>query len=138
MTKHCNKCNTTKSREDFTKLKRSKDGLYSICKSCKSKAERAWRTPEKTKQYNLKKDFDLTPEGYKKMLDEQGGVCAICKELETTVRCGKVQALSVDHCHTTGKIRGLLCNRCNRALGKFKDNIVTIQRALSYLENSHV
>lgn len=135
MTKHCNKCNTTKRREDFTKCRRAKDGLYSICKTCKRKAERDWRTPEKTKQYNLKKDFDMTPEDYKKMLDKQKGVCAICNQPETTVRCDKVQSLSVDHCHATGTIRGLLCNSCNRALGKFNDNVLVLRRAIAYLES---
>lgn len=134
MTKHCNKCNTTKSREDFTKRKQSKDGLYPICKTCKRKTERNWRTPEKNKQYNLKRCFDMSQDDYKKMLDKQEGVCAICSQAETTARFGKIQSLSVHQCPTTGAVRGLLCSSCSRALGNFNNSVSVLQRALSYLE----
>jgi hypothetical protein len=58
------------------------------------------------------------------MFDEQDGKCLICQEAVTLV---------VDHCHTTGQIRGLLCNPCNTSLGHFKDDVKRLQRAIEYL-----
>jgi hypothetical protein len=86
------------------------------------------------RERNLRKEFGIGLEEYGAMLEKQGGVCAICKQEETTVRAGRVMALPVDHCHETGKIRGLLCNSCNRALGKFKDSVEHLLAAASYLE----
>lgn len=132
--KYCSKCGEDKSPEQFYKRTRSSDGLNPHCKACVSAAEKEYRTPEMNRRYNLKKTFGLTVEQYDAMLAEQGGVCAICKKAETTVRQGAVQSLSVDHCHTTNKIRGLLCNSCNRALGKFRDSIDLLKNAQLYLE----
>lgn len=58
----------------------------------------------------------FTPEDYSKMFDEQGGRCWICKKPQTELR----RALNADHCHTTGRIRGLLCNNCNQHLGMYE------------------
>jgi hypothetical protein len=69
------------------------------------------------------------------MLIKQEGRCAICSLSETSRdRNDKIKVLSVDHCHVTGKIRGLLCHSCNVGLGLFKDNIDTIQNAILYLK----
>lgn len=108
----------------------------------KSKAEYALymreyrkRTPEIHKRISLKKEFGITLEYYYSLLKEQNNVCAICKQPETlwNKRHLRPQNLSVDHCHTTGKIRGLLCNNCNRAIGMLKDNKNVLQAALDYL-----
>lgn len=74
------------------------------------------------------KQYGLTPEDYARMLEEQNGVCAICKK-----ECPTGQRLSVDHCHDTGKVRGLLCRNCNRGLGSFKDDRNAVLAALLYL-----
>jgi hypothetical protein len=63
------------------------------------------------------------------MLQQQNGLCAICKKTET----GKTSNLCVDHCHKTGKVRGLLCNNCNKGLGLFKDNPEVLLNASAYL-----
>jgi len=85
------------------------------------------RNLEYSKQYNLKRKFNLTMDGYEDMLSKQYGVCAICGGTCT-------KSLAVDHNHTTGKVRGLLCNSCNRGLGYLKDSRHILQSAIDYLE----
>lgn len=64
------------------------------------------------------------------MYAKQGGRCAICENnLE-------IDKLNVDHCHTTNKIRGLLCDQCNYGLGNFKDNVSTLTKAIKYLNEN--
>lgn len=71
---------------------------------------------------------------YESILIKQNGNCAICKNPETKIRNGKSVNLSVDHCHKTGIVRGLLCNKCNRTLGVFYDDIEFLKEAIKYLE----
>lgn len=66
------------------------------------------------------------------MLREQGGTCAICHGTETVGR------LAVDHCHSTGRVRGLLCTNCNQAIGKLKDDSQLLRNAINYLEVNRV
>ena len=74
----------------------------------------------------------MEPGDYDSMLESQNGVCKICNSSET----GRGdQWFVVDHCHKTNKIRGLLCNTCNRALGLFKDDISYLEQAIHYLKN---
>lgn len=82
----------------------------------------------------LQDTYGITREDYLKMSEEQGHVCKICGCAETVKRRGKVIRLAVDHCHQTGKIRGLLCCSCNRALGYFKDSPENLRKAAEYLE----
>ena len=77
--------------------------------------------------------YGITGKRFDEMLEEQNGACAICKRQETITRLGKLLPLSIDHDHTTGKIRGLLCGECNRGLGKFKDNPELLIEAAKYL-----
>lgn len=72
---------------------------------------------------------------YADLFEAQGGVCAICGSPETTVdrRTGKIRKLSVDHCHETGSIRGLLCMKCNTMLGAVQDNTDVLESAITYL-----
>lgn len=77
--------------------------------------------------------YKITPEQYQYMYDLQNGVCLICAQ--TTEGRGKAKnRLAVDHNHTTGKIRGLLCSHCNTALGLFRDNVSLLQSAVMYLQ----
>lgn len=82
------------------------------------------------KKYDLKKHFNISLEQYKQMEEEQNHCCFICKIHKDNFP----KKLSVDHDHTTGKIRGLLCNNCNTMLGYAKDNVYILQNAISYLE----
>ncbi len=68
-----------------------------------------------------------------RMLEAQGGVCAICK---TAVEFGRRYSGAVDHCHATGKIRGILCYPCNTGLGVFKDKVDSLRAAIDYLESN--
>ena len=81
------------------------------------------------------KQYGLTPDQYDKMLAEQGGVCASCHQEETHRNQYGVVSLAVDHDHTSGVTRGLLCGRCNRALGLLGDSAQRIQELLRYRES---
>ena len=78
--------------------------------------------------YRLRHHYGITPDDYNKMLVAQNGVCAICKQPPR----GKMKRLSVDHCHASKEVRGLLCVTCNRTVG-YLDNPEWTERALSYL-----
>ncbi len=82
---------------------------------------------------NLKKKFNLSHEEYLQKLYDQNGVCAICDKPETTTKLGVVRRLAVDHNHETGQIRGLLCTRCNAALGFMYEDIEILESMISYL-----
>ena len=75
--------------------------------------------------------YGITLEQYNAMLAAQGGVCALCK---MPGRFGKYDKLDVDHCHETGRVRGLLCITCNHALGILGDNVEALEKAIKYLK----
>jgi hypothetical protein len=77
----------------------------------------------------LKQNYGLTVEDYNARLVAQGGVCAICGKTEKGY-------LRVDHDHATGRVRGLLCNYCNAALGQVQDNIAVLENMIAYLRSS--
>jgi hypothetical protein len=93
---------------------------YSRCKSCEMLRVNA------VPRY-LRHKFGLTPEGYMQLLAAQGEKCKICGKSEH-------RRLSVDHDHVTGKLRGLLCNACNRGIGMFKDDPELLLKAIDYLK----
>lgn len=144
--KTCVQCQLSKELADFSPYERNRNrGLRLRCKDCnnlndrnKRKAnpeavrekDRAkyWRDPEINRKERLKREFGLTLEGYANMLAGQKGVCAICKTPPASNR-----RLAVDHCHTTGRIRQLLCTKCNTALGFFKESAEIVQAAADYL-----
>ena len=78
----------------------------------------------------------MTIEEYDTIFFSQKGVCAICENPEKSVWCGVLKRLAVDHDHKTGKIRGLLCNRCNAILAKMEDNQTYFERAAEYLKRN--
>lgn len=96
---------------------------------------RRWRVKnaDHLRWYEVSRKFGLDQSEYAKLFEDQKGVCAICENPETAKRNGVVRALAVDHCHDTGKVRGLLCSNCNTALGKFKDNTKVLAKAIKYL-----
>ena len=95
--------------------------------------------PRKEEYYHLKcrklkERYGITREDYDDMFKNQNGVCAICLKPEKAQQGNKsVWELAVDHCHKTGKVRGLLCNKCNRAIGYLDDNPLLTDRATKYL-----
>ena len=79
----------------------------------------------------------MNKEWYYSMLAEQNNVCAICKQAESIVNGPvnkKPKRLAIDHCHTTGKIRGLLCHKCNVSIGAMADSVERLKSAIAYLE----
>lgn len=78
--------------------------------------------------------FGITRQEYAELFHKQGGVCAICKSPETAMRLGKVKALAVDHNHSTGAVRGLLCSDCNTGIGKLKEDRKILLEAIKYLD----
>jgi hypothetical protein len=77
----------------------------------------------------------LTIELYQEMFELQKGCCAICFNPEMEfANDGELKRLAVDHCHIENKIRGLLCARCNKALGSFRDSTQLLKSAIEYLE----
>ncbi len=127
--KICKKCGKEKPRSEFYFDNTTKDGLSSYCKSCNSIG--AW---ERT----LHHKYNLTVKQYELMLKSQNGVCAICGQPETREdQNGRIKRLGVDHDHSTGDIRGLLCNKCNRMLGEFGDNSELLKKAALYLKDNY-
>jgi hypothetical protein len=95
------------------------------------------------RESQLKYKFGITLAEYNDMAESQGGVCAICGGVNDTRRKGTnnngkdvKMSLAVDHNHKTGKVRGLLCGKCNISLGNFKDNPALLRKAIRYLENT--
>ena len=88
------------------------------------------RNPDKVRSHKIKHRFGLSTESYEILLKKQNHCCAICGVHENDYH----QKLSIDHCHITGKIRGLLCSDCNFMLGRAKDNISTLQNGITYLQ----
>lgn len=96
--------------------------------------------PKKTKQrnYDLQRDFGITPEFYNQILLEQHGVCVICKRADwrSSGTQGTIRKLAIDHDKQTHLFRGLLCGDCNIALGFFQDDILKLQSAITYLQDN--
>ena len=88
---------------------------------------RKWtaENPEKQKNIRLRSVYGITLEEYNRMAEAQGGLCAICQE--------KPDKLFIDHCHHTGKVRGLLCIKCNSGIGLLRDSAAVVENALAYL-----
>lgn len=136
ISKQCNHCRETKPIEMFSKNRSQKDGYQRRCKPCMNAANTASKAKAgkelndyRQHKIQLRNKYGITPEIYQEMLDKQKGKCAICG----TDSCSTGRRLAVDHCHTTGKVRGLLCAHCNTALGKFNDDPQRIQSAINYL-----
>ncbi len=137
--KYCGGCGKVKKHAEFYKNRSNWDGVGPRCKPCMAVEQAKWRDKNREKvnanqrKRRLLKDYNLPVEEYDRLLEAQGDKCAICEATETRTRAGNTHLLSVDHCHETGKVRGLLCNNCNRALGLFNDNPEMLRRAVAYL-----
>ena len=133
--KTCTKCLKTKPITEFHLRSKSQPYPKSACKEChRERARRYWKEAEYCKETqrdrNLRRSFGITLEDYNRMLKQQEGCCAICKKHHTEF----LKNLAVDHCHNSGKIRGLLCMYCNTALGKFNDNTELMEAAVKYIK----
>ena len=104
-------------------------------KCCRATAQWRIKNPYYERNRKLNERYGIDPESYNEMFRCQKNRCAICGNEEKAKhnRSRKVQKLAVDHCHTTGKVRGLLCQDCNRGIGKFHDDIARLENAIKYL-----
>jgi hypothetical protein len=125
--KVCSRCSETKDaiRSFYKRSKTAGGGREAVCKDCRRNQDhgRKWR--------DIRLRYGLSPEAYLDLLESQNRQCYICT---ITVEETKEGTLCLDHCHTTGRVRGFLCNKCNTALGLFKDNTENLLRAIQYLE----
>jgi Recombination endonuclease VII len=116
--KFCRTCREIKPLSMWSKNARATDGLQTRCKSCVSAVGR---------RDHLARTYGLSVDDIDRMLAAQHGLCAICRT---------APAIHVDHDHRTGFVRGMLCFRCNAALGQFDDDPLVLRRAARYLERS--
>jgi len=134
----CNICGETKSLTEY--YVNNKGNLHGKCKKCYVKRQQEKYDPLKKRNENLKRCYGITIEDYNEMLEKQDGKCATCGSTETagrkSGRGGAADVFAVDHCHDTGKVRGLLCHRCNRAMGLLGDNTQIIQSMIEYLQEN--
>lgn len=121
----CSTCKIVKPLSSFYNNRCFKYGKEYHCIDCKKWAR-------------FEDKWDLSKSDYMHMLKEQSGVCAICGLPETGTNKGNIINMAVDHDHKTGKIRGLLCSKCNRGLGMFYDDTDRLQSAINYIERNYV
>lgn len=136
-TKVCTKCRIEKPLSEFSLRSKKEPYLKSACKDChRERARGYWKIKplpkDAQRERNLRKSFGIGVEDYNKLLEAQGWCCAICG----AEQCVTGKNFAVDHDHRTGKIRGLLCQFCNTALGKFQDSKKTLLKAIEYLERN--
>ena len=153
--KKCICCKEVKSEESFEKKVKNPDGLSGNCRSClkvkravrrklkldadpdhykkackRIRVNRVMSDPYYYRRKMIRQKYGLTLEQYDELLIETGGKCTICKVKQSDL----TKPLFVDHDHVTGKVRGLLCIKCNTAIGFFKDNPILLKRAINYLK----
>lgn len=151
----CTKCKEVKDCSLFHKYDKKKNGFTSQCKACRNETRKQnyWKDPEASKKRRadyikflketdpnklfisnrnskLKKAYGIDVSQYQKMLESQCFKCAVCNKEHIEA---EKKRLVVDHCHTTNKIRGLLCNNCNTALGLLQENLDTINNLKNYI-----
>ncbi len=128
--KSCTLCKTIKPINNFY-LNKTTNCYNSNCKKCKNKKrhEKRMETPEieviRQRKRTLRNKYGLSYEYYENMLINQNGRCGICKNI--------MEKPCVDHCHTTDKVRELLCGECNKGIGLLKENIDYLNNAITYL-----
>ena len=118
----CTCCKELKHEGEVSIHTRAASGPNNLCRVCQ--------------KYRMKlQNYGVTREQYESMLSVQDHKCKVCGCNETSTRCTHGH-LVVDHCHTTGKVRSLLCDMCNKTLGYTKDSIEQLQALIDYL-NAH-
>jgi len=153
----CSDCKEPKPETDFWAPKkiirngRTYYSRYAFCKSCGSIRQRAKYTPERERRYranryradpdykvkqHLSHNYGITLDQYEALLAKQNGICAICGTDKPGNRPSATR-FHIDHCHSTGEIRGLLCGNCNAGIGRFADSPIRLEAAARYLQESN-
>lgn len=147
----CARCGESKARSEFYRARSRKNGLQIRCKVCQKQLAAEWfakngkehyqknkkrqlewrennpdRYAARQRRYHIRKKYGLAEVEYNKLILSQQGKCAICQQDGVE--------LDVDHCHTRGNVRALLCNPCNRGLAAFRDKPGVLRAAAAYLE----
>ncbi len=133
--KACIRCKVNKNLSCFWKHPQKKDGRYPSCKACNSVRRKKVQSPQERKENrdmrNRLRRTGCSSELYIKFKIAQKNCCAICHQHRSLQK----KELAADHCHKTGKIRGLLCNNCNTGLGMFKENAMLLENAANYIKS---
>ena len=144
-TRQCSKCGQTKPIEEFPQRKRRRD-ISRSCRACVNDARNADYAAKRKgipltaqeklvkRREKLQREHGLTLEAYAAMVIQQGGLCAICRQGERQILHGNIKNLAVDHSHVTGKLRELLCQRCNTTLGRVCEDRALLIALVRYLE----
>lgn len=133
----CRTCLKEKPIDSFSVDKRWK-GTYKLdCKSCTNEKKRLKYDPHLRRIEGLKNLYGISYEDLCTMYTQQNGCCSICST-PISLEAGRTKKgkAHVDHCHATGKVRGLLCTKCNTLLGMAEDSIDILKAAILYLDRS--
>jgi hypothetical protein len=130
----CSRCKAEKPVGEFKRHKDYKDGIYCWCRPCEREQGKLWgksrvRDPNIRHKQIIAKAYNVNSEWYE---EQAAKGCAICG----ATKCKSGKKLAVDHDHKTKRIRGLLCANCNNGIGRFKDSIELLKRAIEYLARS--
>lgn len=130
----CNKCGETKTEDEYHTDNRAKSKRASACKKCCNEAKALDYKKHRDKRLAYRRSYlyGVSQSEYETLRNKAKGVCGICGCAEENK-----MALAVDHCHTSNKVRGLLCNNCNNGLGRFKDDPGLLQLAITYLKENN-
>jgi hypothetical protein len=130
---YCSRCHTYKAIQEFCRNRQTPTGIAYRCKACARFLNNKYYNQSGFLRYRARA-YGILSQAYEQLLITQGGLCAICAQPETRIWKGTKVKLSVDHDHKTGQVRGLLCNQCNGMLGRFRDDVQILSRAINYLE----
>lgn len=126
--KTCIKRKLEKPLSDFGKNSSTKDGIHYYCREC----AKTFRTKDKTWRNHLKFRYGITVDEYNSLAEATGGVCCICENPFTEGRRSE-RGMNLDHCHDTGRVRGIICAKCNVSLGAFDHSTRVLENAVAYL-----
>lgn len=128
ITKKCVICKEVRDIDLFAKDRSRKDGHQRECKFCRQ--SRYKNGIDNDRDVTYKRIFGIDLNTYNEMLKKQAEKCLICKRHQSEVK----KRFAVDHCHTTGKIRALLCEDCNLSLGRLRENTEIMLSMIKYVE----
>jgi len=132
--RQCGRCDEWKVISQFASRKDRRGQPVSQCRQCAAAAARIYNGGDRGRNKRYANKYGVTIEWYESKLAEQKGVCAICGRPPDSG--SKMHPrLAIDHVHSTGIVRGLLCFLCNSALGKFKDDPALLMRAIAYIDH---
>ena len=124
MEKKCGKCKVMKPLRQFAKNRSRKSGFHNECLHCQSEYNRIWFA---------QKNYGLSKEQAVKIIEKVRSGEAICEICQEALELKK-NGYAIDHNHSTGQVRGLLCSECNKGIGHLKEDLYIVSRITKYLE----